>query len=58
MQAPFPSGEGCRRSGGVVCRDELCSSVVTARVDVHINGRQIAAPTVEDCDGNKNNTTE
>ncbi|MCL2089152.1 MAG: hypothetical protein FWH14_06690, partial [Oscillospiraceae bacterium] len=28
---PFPSGEGCRRSGGVVCRDDRPrSSVVTA----------------------------
>ena len=31
MQAPFPSGEGCRRSVGVVCRDDRPrSSVVIA----------------------------
>ncbi|MCL2088425.1 MAG: hypothetical protein FWH14_02980 [Oscillospiraceae bacterium] len=31
MQAPFPSGEGCRRSGGGVCRDDRPrSSVVIA----------------------------
>ncbi|MCL2088808.1 MAG: hypothetical protein FWH14_04935 [Oscillospiraceae bacterium] len=33
-QAPFPSGEGCRRSGGVVCRDDRPrSSVVTAAAE-------------------------
>ncbi|MCL2088983.1 MAG: hypothetical protein FWH14_05835 [Oscillospiraceae bacterium] len=31
----FPSGEGCRRSGGVVCRnDRPRSSVVIARAGV------------------------
>ncbi|MCL2088200.1 MAG: hypothetical protein FWH14_01825, partial [Oscillospiraceae bacterium] len=36
----FPSGEGCRRSGGVVCRDELRSSVVIARAGVFLCGHR------------------